>query len=119
MLNNYANNDNSNQQQRREFVELLARAAAEDEQSGAFGLFDFLKTGAKIIGGLIGGRYFPVIFNNNKIRLNRYTNSNNQQRRELVELLARAAEDDQSGAFGLFDILKTGAKIIGGLIGYV
>lgn len=43
--------------------------------------------------------------------------SDNNQRREFEELLARAAEDDQSGAFGLFDFLKTGAKIIGGLIG--
>ena len=45
--------------QRRELVEILTRAVAEGDESGAFGLFDIFKTGAKIIGSLIGGGYVP------------------------------------------------------------
>ena len=109
----------NNQQQRREFEEFLARAAAaEGDDSGALGFSTLFKVGKTIFD--IGKSFFSGGF-----VLSLYTqkmacvdegvcNSNNQQqRREFEEFLARAAaaEGDDSGALGFSTLFKVGKTI--------
>ncbi|GJE97805.1 hypothetical protein PsYK624_140270 [Phanerochaete sordida] len=98
-----------NQPSAREFIEILDRAADDDEQaSGAFSikpLWNILKSAA---GSLLGGGSSDQS----------QQQQQQQQRREFVDLLARAADDD-SGAFGLstlWDAAKAGFKVVTGLV---
>ncbi|KAI0070043.1 hypothetical protein K474DRAFT_1713677 [Panus rudis PR-1116 ss-1] len=115
--------------QRREFIDLLARAVAEDEESGAGLWSGLLRIGGNLLGGLFGGGGG----NDNQQRdfddydiqqrdfyddLSKRAYDEALQRRELVELIARAvAEDDESGA-GLFSgLFRIGSELIGPLLG--
>lgn len=102
----------SNQNQKREFIEVIARAAAEDDESGAIGLSTLFSAGKKVW-DLISGRSVANYF----VRLTALiyplvSSSNQQQSRDFVNILARAAvEDDESGAFGLSTLFSAGKKV--------
>ncbi|GJE87428.1 hypothetical protein PsYK624_035110 [Phanerochaete sordida] len=96
----------SNQQQRRELLELLARdAAAQDgDDSGALGLSTIVNVGSDIFKGV------ESIFGGGS--------DNQQQKRELLELLARDAAaaqgTDESGALGIDTLFKVGSALFHG-----
>ena len=96
-------NDNN---QRRELIELLARQAAGDPNSEALNLGSIVKVGGDIINGL------SDIFGGSS------SDQNQNQRRELFELIARqAAQDPNSEALNLGSIVKIGGDIINGVEG--
>lgn len=97
-----------NNQNKREFEELLARAAADDA-SGAIDFKSILNIGGDILKGING---ISGLFSGGSD-----DQQQQQQRRELVELLARAAQDDASGAIDFKSIFNIGGDIIKGING--
>ncbi|EKM61779.1 uncharacterized protein PHACADRAFT_204934 [Phanerochaete carnosa HHB-10118-sp] len=101
---------NQQQKQRRKFIEMLARAAADDE-TGALSLnaiWDVAKAGYHAVKGIIDGSGSSS------------SSSNQQQSRDFIELMARAAvDDDETGALSLstiWDVAKAGYNVVKSLV---
>lgn len=81
----------STQQQRREFIELLARASVDDDESGAFSIGGLFKGLTSVISGILGGGYVKYNSTLGFADICSSTSSSSQQQsREFVEFLARS-----------------------------
>lgn len=102
---------NNNQQQRREFVEIMTRAASDEmTESDAINLKNIVKVGLPFIGPIINGITSLIPS---------HSSNGTNARRELegaYTLLARAVEDDDESGAGIFNIIKTvGGALIKGI----